>query len=82
MNDKTTNRKKTAGYSHAKADARQAAKRAAAEARQAVYAATPIEERLAGLDRRDLEARRERARLYPILHNVVIVPNKRKTVTI
>lgn len=82
MNEKLTKRKKTAGYSHAKADARKNKRRAAAEARQAVYSATPVEERLAGLDRRDLEARRERAKLYPLAHCVAIVPNKTKTKTV
>ena len=71
---------KKEGYSHAKADARKNKRRAAAEARQAVYSATPAAERLAGLDSRKLEARRERAKLYPLAHGVVIVPNKRKAV--
>lgn len=82
MNDKSTRRKKTAGYSHAKADARKNKRRAAAEARQAVYSATPAAERLAGLDSRNLEARRERAKLYPLVFCVAIVPNKTKTKTV
>lgn len=81
MNEKTNQRPvKKAGYDHSKSDARKNERRAAAEARQAVYSATPVEERLAGLDRRDLEARRERAKLYPLAHGVVIVPNKKRVV--
>lgn len=54
---------KTAGYSHAKADARQALRRRQAEARQAAYAALNPVERAT----RDAELRR----IYITDHNTV-----------
>jgi hypothetical protein len=80
--EKQSKRIKTAGYSHAKADARKDKRRAEAKARNAAYAARPVDETLEVLDKWDLgEARRERAKLYPRLFNVEVVPNKKKGVT-
>lgn len=77
MNEPTKNRTKTAGYSHVKADARKDKRRREAESRHAIYNALPAEVKLTFLDTRNYEARRERARLYPALHGVVIVPNRK-----
>lgn len=72
---------KTAGYSHAKADARKDKRRAEAKARNAAYAALDPLVHILARDNANLEARRERAKLYPRLFNVEIVPNKKKVVT-
>lgn len=64
---------KTEGYSHDIADRRKDKRRQEAIARQRIYASKSAADLLEGLDARDLEARRERAKLYQALHNVTIL---------
>jgi hypothetical protein len=70
---------KTAGYSHDKADARKDKRRSEAKARNAVYAVLDPLVHIIARDNANLEARRERAKLYPRLFSVEIVPNKQRT---
>jgi len=80
MKNETKRPVKTAGYSHDKADARKDKRRAEAKARQAAYDTLDPLVHIIARDNANLEARRERAKLYPRLFNVEIVPNQRRTV--
>jgi hypothetical protein len=79
MKNETKRPIKTAGYSHAKADARKDKRRSEAKARNTAYAVLDPLVHIIARDNANLEARRERAKLYPRLFNVEIVPNKQRT---